>query len=125
MRPGSLVMRLPDSELSTVQTLLYGTVEGAIGVVASLPRPLFEFLERLQAAMRKVVQGVGGLSHADWRAYRSERCVAEAAGFVDGDLLEAFLDLPAPRMAQVAELMGGGATVDEIGRVMEELARLH
>lgn len=48
---------------------------------------------RAQAALRKVVQGVGGLEHADFRAFRSERKECEARGFVDGDLVEAFLDL--------------------------------
>jgi hypothetical protein len=47
-RPGSLVMRLPDSELSDLPTLLFGTCDGALGMLVSLPPPLFEMLLRLQ-----------------------------------------------------------------------------
>ncbi|KAF5831460.1 mono-functional DNA-alkylating methyl methanesulfonate N-term-domain-containing protein [Dunaliella salina] len=47
-RAGSLVMRLPDSELANTPTLLYGSINGTIGVLASLPPALFEFLSRLQ-----------------------------------------------------------------------------
>jgi hypothetical protein len=54
MRHGSLVMRLPDSELASIPTLLFGGVEGAIGVMASLPQELYALLEKLQGAMQKV-----------------------------------------------------------------------
>ena len=46
---GSLVMKLPDTEAARIPTILFGTVNGAIGVVASLPKERFEFLWRLQA----------------------------------------------------------------------------
>ena len=36
-RRGSLVMRLPDSDGADIPTLLFGTVNGVIGVLASLP----------------------------------------------------------------------------------------
>ena len=45
-------------------TVLYGTINGVLGVVASLPAAQYAVLEGLQAAMRKVVRGVGGLDHA-------------------------------------------------------------
>jgi DNA damage-binding protein 1 len=57
MRHGSLVMRLPDSELASIPTLLFGGVEGAIGVMASLPQDLYALLERLQAALERVRGG--------------------------------------------------------------------
>ncbi len=47
-RPGSLVMKLPDSEAAAIPTLLFGTINGVIGLVASLPKPQFDFLTRLQ-----------------------------------------------------------------------------
>ena len=54
IRHGSLVMRLPDSELASIPTLLFGGVEGAIGVMASLPQDLYALLDKLQGAMQKV-----------------------------------------------------------------------
>jgi hypothetical protein len=56
--PGSLVMRLPDSELGGVPTQLYGGVSGAVGLVASLPWNLFEMLLRLQEGLKKVCHPV-------------------------------------------------------------------
>lgn len=48
VRPGSLVMRLPDSELASVPTLLLATVDGSLGLLASLPQPVFKFCADLQ-----------------------------------------------------------------------------
>lgn len=125
MRHGSLVMRLPDSELAGVPTLLFAGVEGSIGVMASLPPDLFALLERLQAALQKVVRGVGGLQHAAWRGFRDERRAEPARGFIDGDLVESFLDLAPEQAAAVVAHMGGGHSVEDITRRVEELQRLH
>ena len=51
---GSLVMLLPDSELGAVPSLLYGGVNGSVGLVASLPREWFEMLATLQEGLKKV-----------------------------------------------------------------------
>lgn len=45
---GSLVMQLPDNETAQIPTLLFGTILGIIGVVASIPREQYQFLEKLQ-----------------------------------------------------------------------------
>ena len=54
-------------------------------------------------------------------------------GFVDGDLIETFLDLSRDKMAEVAEQMmiadGSGmkqkATVDDLVKMVEDLTRIH
>ncbi|XP_052206815.1 DNA damage-binding protein 1-like [Diospyros lotus] len=60
---GSLVMRLPDSDVGQIPTVIFGIVNGVIGVIASLPYEQYLFLEKLQSNLRKVIKGVGGLSH--------------------------------------------------------------
>jgi hypothetical protein len=45
---GSLVVKMTDQDALQVNTVLYGTINGVIGVIASLPQPLFEYLNRLQ-----------------------------------------------------------------------------
>jgi DNA damage-binding protein 1 len=85
---GSLVMRMPDSDLARVTTLLFGTVSGMLGVVVFLPAEQWAFLLRLQQALTVVVHGVGGFTWADWRGFVNERRTAEARNVVDGDLIE-------------------------------------
>ncbi|KAI7844421.1 hypothetical protein COHA_002015 [Chlorella ohadii] len=79
--------------------------------------------------MRKVVKGVGGFDHAQWRAFSNQHIPASPARqFIDGDLLEQFLDLKHESAeAVVAAMQGGhsGATVDSVTQLVEELSRLH
>ncbi|KAM0950707.1 putative transcription factor WD40-like family [Dioscorea sansibarensis] len=122
-RHGSLVMRLPDSESGQIPTVIFGTVNGVIGVVASLPHDQYLFLERLQANLVKVIKGVGGLSHEQWRSFNNEKKTVDARNFLDGDLIESFLDLNRNRMEDISKAMG--VSVEELCKRVEELTRLH
>lgn len=52
---GSLVMQLPDNETAQIPTLLFGTILGIIGVIASIPREQYQFLEKLQVSMQSAL----------------------------------------------------------------------
>ncbi|CAE6137644.1 unnamed protein product [Arabidopsis arenosa] len=122
-RHGSLVMRLPDSEIGQIPTVIFGTVNGVIGVIASLPQEQYTFLEKLQSSLRKVIKGVGGLSHEQWRSFNNEKRTAEARNFLDGDLIESFLDLSRNKMEDISKSMN--VQVEELCKRVEELTRLH
>jgi hypothetical protein len=53
-RHGSLVMRMPDSEAAQIPTVVFGTVNGVIGVIASLPQEQFVYLHKLQNCLTEV-----------------------------------------------------------------------
>ncbi|KAF5752708.1 hypothetical protein HS088_TW01G00624 [Tripterygium wilfordii] len=122
-RHGSLVMRMPDSDVGQIPTIIFGTINGVIGVIASLPHEQFLFLEKLQSNLRKVIKGVGGLSHEQWRSFNNEKKTVDAKNFLDGDLIEAFLDLSRSRMDEISRAMG--VSVEELSKRVEELTRLH
>lgn len=148
--------------------LVFGTVDGSIGALISLPQPLYRYLATLQTAINAVVHGVGGLSHTFWRSWHSERKTPSSVpvggslpllkGYIDGDLIELFLDLDRGAQEKVVAAMNrlvgekvcgeegfqaalhpdgsvgnatasasasGGATVDEVVKVVEEMSRLH
>lgn len=123
-RHGSLVMRLPDSELSAVPTVIFGTIDGVLGVLASLPAEQHALLTRVQEAMCETVRGVGGLAWAGWRSFTNERRTVDARGFVDGDLIELFLELSQENKDAVARRVGltAAALQQSIEAVM---ARIH
>lgn len=122
-RHGSLVMRLPDSDVGQIPTVIFGTVNGVIGVIASLPHDQYLFLEKLQTNLRKVIKGVGGLSHEQWRSFYNEKKTVDAKNFLDGDLIESFLDLSRNRMEEISKAMS--VPVEELMKRVEELTRLH
>ncbi|KAM5587538.1 hypothetical protein ABKV19_006127 [Rosa sericea] len=122
-RHGSLVMRLPDSDVGQIPTVIFGTVNGVIGVIASLPQEHYSFLEKLQTNLRKVIKGVGGLSHEQWRSFCNEKKTSDTKNFLDGDLIESFLDLSRGKMDEISKQMS--VPVEELCKRVEELTRLH
>ncbi|EDO27988.1 predicted protein, partial [Nematostella vectensis] len=67
-----------------------------------------------------------------WRSFSNERKMEPAHGFIDGDLIESFLDLPRARMEEVVtglQIDDGGmkkeCTVDDLVKTVEELTRIH
>ncbi|KAJ6775943.1 DNA REPAIR/RNA PROCESSING CPSF FAMILY [Salix koriyanagi] len=112
-----------DSDVGQIPTVIFGTVNGVIGVIASLPHEQYVFLEKLQSNLRKVIKGVGGLSHEQWRSFNNEKKTVEARNFLDGDLIESFLDLSRGRMDEISRAME--ISVEELCKRVEELTRLH
>ncbi|KAI8780683.1 DNA damage-binding protein 1 [Biomphalaria glabrata] len=132
-RHGSLVMHHAGENTTPVLgSVLYGTVNGAIGMVAQLPQDFFNFLLEVQNRLSKVIKSVGKIEHSFWRSFFTEQKRDTALGFIDGDLLESFLDLTRDKMQEVVQglqiddgEMKRDATVDDLVKTIEELTRIH
>lgn len=115
------------------QSMLFGTVSGMIGVILPISKDQYAFLLRVQQALTQVVKGVGGFSYKDWRTFENRRSVSEARNFIDGDLVESFLDLPKPQMLKVVDKLNNDGmldgtdvcTVENLTLRVEEFAQLH
>lgn len=70
-------------------------------MVTQLTPKMFEFLSDLQFSLSKKIQGVGKIPHASWRSFHSESRTDPSESFVDGDLIESFLDLSKSDMIAV------------------------
>lgn len=103
--PGSFVMRLPESPYADLKSLIYVTVSGAIGLLAPLPKEDYAFFSQLETHLSKLIKGVGGLQHENWRAFSSPAKTEPATGFIDGDLIERCLDLPSRNIEDLAKSM--------------------
>nr|CCA20849.1 predicted protein putative [Albugo laibachii Nc14] len=123
-RPESL------SPLSVQRSMLFGTVSGMIGVILPISKEKHEFLMRVQSALNQVIQGVGGFSHSEWRTFENRRSSIEAHNFIDGDLIESFLDLSKDEMKQVVDELNrdqleGKTTLEALAARIEELSQMH
>uniref|UniRef100_A0A8C2WF02 DNA damage-binding protein 1 n=2 Tax=Cottioidei TaxID=8100 RepID=A0A8C2WF02_CYCLU len=133
---GSLVLQnLGESSTPTQGSVLFGTVNGMIGLVTSLSEGWYSLLLDLQNRLNKVIKSVGKIEHSlypSW-SFHTERKTEQATGFIDGDLIESFLDLGRAKMQEVVSTLqiddGSGmkreATVDEVIKIVEELTRIH
>ena len=124
-RRGSLAMHVAEAGSAPLPTLLYGTVNGVIGLIASLPPDDFNLLTKVQAELARVIKGVGSFSHKEWRAFSNDRKTCDASQIIDGDLIEAFLALKPAEQQQVCDGLPPGMTVEELTKRIEELTRLH
>ncbi|KAJ2897783.1 DNA damage-binding protein 1, partial [Coemansia aciculifera] len=109
IRSGSLAMDVADPEFPNVfrATHVYGTVQGSVGVLASVEDPrIGRILDRLQVNMAHLLPSPGMWDYDEWRAYKSDQRRSRAFGFLDGDLIERFLDLP--HELQMLVVSGGG-----------------
>ena len=144
---GSLIMQLPpdpsdaaagaglasaaasssSSSLSSfdrvVPTHLYGTISGSIGVLAPLTSASYKFFARLEEQLERAIHGVGNLSHKEWRAFHNERRTDDAMGFIDGDVIEAYVDLPLDKQEQIAAALG--LRHAEVLKRVEDVSRIH
>lgn len=113
------------------QPLLFGTVNGVVGAILTLTEDNYAVLSQLQNSMTKVIKGVGGFSHEEWRSFTNGRRFSPSSSFIDGDLLESYLDLPRGKQEEMLRHMNVDpqgeqlSTVEDIVHRVEEMQRLH
>jgi len=66
---------------------------------------MFDFLSDLEKSLATVVKGVGKINHQFWRSYHTEIRTEPSESFVDGDLIESFLDLSKREMVAVVDAL--------------------
>lgn len=74
-------------------SILFATVSGSIGVLSGIPLKLYASLLKLQEALSKLLPSVGDMKHEDWRKFKNDYNSRPSSMFIDGDLVEKFLDL--------------------------------
>ncbi len=64
---------------------------------------------------------------SSWRSFSNEKRLSPAHHFIDGDLIETFLDLSDRQQVEVVNGMEGGPQLllAEVQKLVEELSRAH
>lgn len=77
-----------------------------------------------QQRLQEHVKPLGDVSFNHWRAFRNLSREGEAPfRFIDGEMVERFLDLDEAKQELVCD--GLGPTVEDMRNIIEELRRLH
>lgn len=66
--------------------------------------------------MRAFPRGARSLTPCTWRSFHTERKTEPATGFIDGDLIESFLDISRPKMQEVVANLQVSCAVCSPGR---------
>ena len=74
-------------------SILGGTVSGSVILFAQLSTVLYKVLNELQTRLANFLVTAGKMQYNRWRDFESEKRVESAKHFIDGDLIESFLEL--------------------------------
>lgn len=66
IRKGSIVMNRDGEETIATPQMIFCTIHGAIGVIATIPSQIFGVLSKLQRNMQIALPGVGNLKHEEY-----------------------------------------------------------
>ena len=130
IRLGEMVNRIrpvsiPASTNAAVMPKAFmATAEGSLYLFGLIRPDAQDLLMRLQSNIAAFVQSPGHVPFSKYRAFRNEvREAEEPFRFVDGELVEAFLDCTPKMQEQMCE--GLGSDVEDIRLLVESLKRMH
>ncbi|KAL8703023.1 MAG: hypothetical protein Q9201_003799 [Fulgogasparrea decipioides] len=133
IRLGEMVNKIQRVEVEesanavVVPRAFMGTVDGSIYLFALIAPSKQDLLMRLQQAVATRVQSLGNVPFNTYRAFKnSVREAEEPFRFVDGELIERFLDCAPGLQEGICEEVGGGKVdVEEMRAMVEGLRRMH
>lgn len=79
-------------------------------------------LEKFQANLRKKNEGLRSLNHEQWRLFHDEERMTSAKEFLDGDLIESFIDFGNTLMQEISTAVH--VFVEKLVKLVEELKRV-
>lgn len=119
------VANLPAGPAVTPQAFL-ATVEGGVYMLGTISARYQDLLMRLQQAVSARTKGLGYMPWAKYRAFKNEvREADEPFRFVDGELVEGFLNFSQEDMEDVVAELGAGLGLQAVKGMVEGLKRLH
>ena len=115
---------VPTAGAVVIPRAFVATVEGSIHLFALIAPSKQDLLMRLQENMAQMVQSPGNVPFNRYRAFKTAvRESEEPNRFVDGELIERFLDCDEGLQENIVK--GLGVDVEEVRGMVESLKRLH
>ncbi|KAF4126505.1 DNA damage-binding protein 1 [Geosmithia morbida] len=114
----------PSDDAVVTPKAFLGSVEGSLYLYGEVSPKYQDLLISFQSNMTRCIETTGDLSFDQWRSFRNH--LREGEGpfrFLDGEMLERFLDMTESTQELVCE--GLGPSVEEMRNIIEELRRLH
>ncbi|KAI8100016.1 CPSF A subunit region-domain-containing protein [Halteromyces radiatus] len=103
-------------------TIVYATVNGAIGTMMGISEEEYEYLLTVQERLLEISPPIGQLDYASWRAFNNGTRTGAARNYIDGDLIERFLLLSKKEQEQVVEPFP--FSVEELQSEIEKFSQL-
>ncbi|KAF7544227.1 hypothetical protein G7046_g9827 [Stylonectria norvegica] len=113
-----------DSNAVVSPRAFLGTTEGSIYLYGDIAPQYQDLLMSFQSKLEKYINVPGNIEFGTWRAFRNEARMSDGPyRFIDGEMVERFLDMDEGKQELVCE--GLGPSVEDMRNIIEELRRLH
>ena len=133
VEPSPNAMLVPKAFLATVSSisksheslvLSQKQTEGSIYLFSVITPSSQSILMNLQNRMSAIIQTLGNMDFNTYRSFKNaERETVEPYRFVDGELIERFLDVDEATQQEICK--GLGPSVEDMRNMVEELKRMH
>ncbi|UNI13404.1 hypothetical protein JDV02_000152 [Purpureocillium takamizusanense] len=101
-----------------------GSIDGTLYLFGDISPQYQDLLLTFQSKLQDYIYAPGNISFDLWRAFRNQSREGEGPyRFVDGEMVERFLDLDEGKQELVCE--GLGPSAEEMRNMVEELRRMH
>jgi len=115
---------VPSPNAMVIPHAFLGTTEGSIYLFSTIAASSQDLLMRLQVRMTSIIVTLGELDFNTYRRFQIEALHhSEPFRFVDGELIERFLDVSEEVQEEICQ--GLGPSVEDVRNMVEELKRLH
>ncbi|KAI9344372.1 CPSF A subunit region-domain-containing protein [Obelidium mucronatum] len=103
IRKGSLATNTGSENVNPMRdaSMLYSTTNGQFGSIIPLDADKFKVLNGVQANLAKHMTPFGNFDHTEWRTFVTDRRRVESMGYIDGDFVQQFTQLPEEEMLSV------------------------
>ncbi|POR38059.1 DNA damage-binding protein 1a [Tolypocladium paradoxum] len=101
-----------------------GSIDGTLYLFGDISPKYQDLLMTFQTRLQEYIYAPGNIAFDLWRAFRNQTREGEGPyRFVDGEMMEKFLDLDEEKQELVCD--GLGPSVEDMRNVIEELRRMH
>jgi len=132
LRRGTISYSRGKDFTDNLDTILYGTVNGALGIIATLPDEIYLKLSALQTVLASRYTGVGGISIQQYRTNSltvKRYSNLDWLGFIDGDFIDMYFELKPVEQDTVAMLVsertGLKISHQDIQKILISLSKIH
>ncbi|KAF7534017.1 hypothetical protein G7Z17_g13430 [Cylindrodendrum hubeiense] len=101
-----------------------GSTEGSLYLYGDISPQYQDLLMTFQSRLEQYIHAPGNIAFKAWRAFRNESREGDGPyRFIDGEMVERFLDMDEGKQELVCE--GLGPSVEDMRNMVEELRRMH
>ena len=116
-----------NKESDEVNIVYFGSLNGSIGVIIQLNKEIYEFLKKLEEIIVSKTYNNGNFDYKKWRSFKDGFISYESDGFVEGNILEDFLNFDDDYRKKILKELNypWQKNINDVINIIETLVKYH